>query len=82
MQSDSLFTVMQVGNEKIFFRQNCYDPLEDMRRQVIYDAATTIEALWRMHVARRRYLHVRYIALFVQFKIRRFLRLVRGRISL
>ena len=69
----------QIGYTKIFFRQRCFDPLEDMRRSITHAGATKIQATWRMCVARTEFVHVKSLVVWVQQRYAIFIAKVRER---
>lgn len=50
---------IQVGKTKVFLRHTVFEALERLRSQELGRAATTINAICRMFLARRAYVHVR-----------------------
>ena len=62
---------VQLGKTKVFLRHQAFEALEFLRGRKLNISATTIQALFRMHSARRRYHHALSSVLRIQCCIRR-----------
>ena len=60
------FLGMQMGKTKVFLRRRAFDALEHMRGKRLEDAASKIQSLARMHLARNRLETAIYAAVTIQ----------------
>jgi myosin-7 len=67
----------QVGHTKVFFKQKTYDPLEDMRRQMLDKYAVAIQRVYKGFIARKHYRRILHATLTIQRTTRGMLQRIR-----
>jgi myosin heavy subunit len=64
----------QVGKNRIFLRSTCHEKLQVSMGTAVKHTMCRFQALARKHIARKRFQHMRTLAIVLQAKIRMFLK--------